>query len=108
MAHPPQYNLNHTPQLKKPLDRWLISIVILLPKDIGRPKIHRLRIINTYESEYNLVLKYFWPKQGMNKAESNNWLGNSQTSGRKDFCAVETGTIAYRKLHLQIHYQRGF
>ena len=79
--------------MKKPLARWLTSIVILLPKDIGRPKIHRLRIINTYESEYNLVLKYFWPKQGMNKTESNNWLGNNQTGRRKNFCAVETGTI---------------
>ena len=78
---------------EKPLARWLTSIVILLPKDIGRPKIHRLRIINTYESEYNLILKYFWPKQGMHKAEANNWLGNNQTGGRKNFCAVETGTI---------------
>ena len=29
----------------------------------------------------------------MNKAESNNWLGNNQTGGRKNFCAVEIGTI---------------
>ena len=79
--------------MKKLLTRWLTSIVISLPKDIGRPKIHRLRIINTYESEYNLVLKYFWPKQGMHKAESNQWLGNNQTGGRKNFCAVMTGTI---------------
>ena len=43
----------------RPLRRWLTSIVILIPKDKGKPKIHRLRIINTYESEYNLILKYF-------------------------------------------------
>ena len=60
---------------------------------MGRPKIHRLQIINMYESEYNLVLKYFWPKQGIHKAESNQWLGNNQTGGRKNFCTVETGTI---------------
>ena len=78
---------------EKPLTRWLTSIVVLLPKDIGRPKIHRLRIINTYKSEYNLVLKYFLPKQGMHKAKSNQWLGNNQTGGRKNFCAIETGTI---------------
>ena len=70
-----------------------MSIVILLPKDSGRPQIHRLRIINTYESQYNLELKYFWPKQGMKKAESNQWLGNNQTGGRKNFCAIETATI---------------
>ena len=56
----------------RPLSRWLMSIVILIPKDKGKPKIHRLRIINTYKSEYNLILKYVWPKEGMNKAEKNN------------------------------------
>ena len=79
--------------MKKTLTRWLTSIVMLLPKDTGRSKIHRLRIINTYESEYNLVLKYFWSKQGMKKSESNQWLGNNQTGGRKNFYAVMTGTI---------------
>ena len=55
-----------------PLHRWLTSIVLLLPKDKGQPKIHRLRIINTYESEYNLIFKYFWPKKGMQKVEEKN------------------------------------
>ena len=44
---------------EKPLHRWLTLFVILLPKDSGRPQIHRLCIINTYESEYNLVFEYF-------------------------------------------------
>ena len=52
----------------RPLRRWRTSIVILIPKDKGTPKMHRLRIINTYESEYNLILKYFWPKVGMKKS----------------------------------------
>ena len=75
---------------EKPLNRWLTSIVILLHRN---PQIYRLRIINTYESEYNLVLKYFWSKQGMKKSESNQWLGNNQTEGRKNVCAVNTETI---------------
>jgi len=68
---------------EKPLNRWLTSIVILLSKDVGRPKIHRLRLINTYESEDNLILKYFWPKKGIHKAEDNNWLGKNETEGMK-------------------------
>ena len=76
-----------------PLTRWLKSIVLLLPKDKGQPKINRLRIINTYESEYNLILKYFWPKKGMQKAEKNNWLDDNATGGRKDMSAIETVTI---------------
>lgn len=43
----------------KSLFRWLVSVVIMLPKDLGRPKIHRVRIINTYESDYNLIRNYF-------------------------------------------------
>ena len=67
--------------------------MILIPKDEGRPQVYRLRIINTYESEYNLLLKYFWSKQGMKKTEATHWLGNNQTGERKNFCAVETATI---------------
>ena len=54
-----------------PSRRWLISVVILLPADEEKPKIYRIRIINTYKLEYNLVLKYFRPKLGMKKTEEN-------------------------------------
>ena len=50
-----------------PLHRWLTSIVLLLLKDKGQPKLNRLRIINKYESEYNLILKYVRPNKGMKK-----------------------------------------
>lgn len=68
---------------------WLTLIVILTPKDFERPNIHRLKIINTYESEYNLILKYFRPKQGTKTAETNKWLGTDQTRGRKNMSAVK-------------------
>ena len=48
---------------ENPLNRWLIYLIILLPKDVGRPKIHLLRII---------ILR---PKEGMKKSENQNWLG---------------------------------
>ena len=54
-----------------PLNIWLTSIVIIILKNIGRPKINRLRIINTYKYKYHLILTYFWPKQRMRKVESN-------------------------------------
>ena len=76
-----------------PLHRWLLSIVILLPKDQGKPKIHRLRIINTYETDYNLILKFFWPKEGMYQAEKQQWLGDNQIGGRKDMSSIETAVI---------------
>ena len=77
----------------RPLRRWLMSIVILAPKDNGKPKIHRLRIINTYESEYNLILEYFWTKEGMEKAERNKWLGYNQMGGRHNISSIELACI---------------
>ena len=76
-----------------PLHRWFASIVLLLPKDKGQPKKNRLRILNTYDSEYNLILKYFWPKKGMQKSEEKNWFGDNATGGRKDKSAIETATL---------------
>ena len=58
----------------------------------GQPKVHRLRIINTYESEYNLILKYFWPKKRMQKVEERNWLRDNATGGQEDMSAIETAT----------------
>ena len=34
---------------EEPLSRWLLSLVIILPKGPGRPRIHKIRLINTYE-----------------------------------------------------------
>ena len=77
----------------RPLIRCLTSIVILIPKDTGKPKRLWLRIINTYESEYNLILKYFWPKVGIQKAEKNKWLGYNQKGSRPDIISIELACI---------------
>ena len=68
-------------------------IVTLIPKDKGNPRIHRLRIINTYESEYNLILKYFCPKVEMKKVEKNKWLGYNQMGGQDNMSSVEPACI---------------
>ena len=60
---------------EKPLSRWLLSLVIILPKDPVRPRIHRIRLINTYESDYNMVLKFFWPKEGLKMLKNKNGWG---------------------------------
>ena len=85
----------------RPLRRWLTSIVILIPKDKGKPKIHRLRIFNTYELEYNLILKYFWPKVGMEKIEKNKWFGYNQMSGRHNMRSIEPAYI--KKMVTAVH-----
>ena len=39
-------------------------------------------MINIYEADYNLILKYFWPHKTTQIAEINNLLGDSQWGGR--------------------------
>ena len=56
--------LNENPTL-----RWLTSLVMLLSKDSGAPKIHQIRLINTCESDCNLILKYFWLTLWMKRPE---------------------------------------
>ena len=85
----------------KLLLRWLASIVMLLPKGAGQPKIHRLRIINTYESDYNLILKYFWANKGMRTAKKKNNLGTIKQEGKKEMSTSETAVI--NEIILDIH-----
>ena len=56
---------------------------IMMEKEIVNNKIHRLRRINIYESEYNLILKYFWPHVASNISEDQKMLGHNQYGGRK-------------------------
>ena len=46
-------------------------------------KINRLRIIDKYEADYNLILKIYWPKITNNIAEKNNTLEKPQLGTRK-------------------------
>ena len=55
----------------------------MFEKEKGNTKINRLRIIDKYEADYNLLLKIYWPKITNNIAEKNNTLGKIQLGTRK-------------------------
>jgi hypothetical protein len=40
--------------------RWHTVVNCLIEKDLGQPKIHRLRVIHLYENDYNLFLALKW------------------------------------------------
>ena len=61
-----------------PLHIWEQSIVLMIEKEKNNHRINRLRVINIYEVDYNLILKYFWPHQTTQYVERNNLLGDNQ------------------------------
>ena len=62
--------------ISTPLQRWTTSDVIMISKYKDNTKINRLRVINNkYDTDYNLILKYFWPKSFTKLSNKNNILG---------------------------------
>ena len=87
---------------RKPLDRWLDEVEVMLEKDPGDPKLHRLRIICLYEADYNLFLKLNFAKHMVPHAEKHNLLGQAQGGNRQD---KSSNDVAQRKV-LQYLYTR--
>ena len=52
-----------------PLKRWKKLDVIILPKLQNNSQINRLRVINNFEVDFNLMLKFFWPKAATHQAK---------------------------------------
>jgi len=65
------------------LERWKLTVTVLIPKDPGKPKIHRLRPLHIVEPEVNAVAKALWASKLMRHAEKTNNLSDDQYGGRK-------------------------
>ena len=51
--------INSALVLGTPLQRWERSIVLMIEKKQNNHCINMLRVINIYEADYTLILKYF-------------------------------------------------
>lgn len=60
-----------------------------MKKQKGNSKINRLRIIDKFEADYNLLLKLYWLKITNGIAEENNTLGKNQLGTRKKKSATD-------------------
>ena len=60
------------------LKRYLTSIVVMTEKVPNTHRINKLRVINIYEVDYTLLLKFFWQKNTTQHAEVNDYLGENQ------------------------------
>ena len=73
--------LNYAIKFGHTYQRWNKVVNVMLQKDPGNPRIHRLRIIHLYEADYNLLLAVKW-RQGMYHAESRQLLNDGLYSSR--------------------------
>jgi hypothetical protein len=60
------------------IPRWQKAVDVLIEKDHGEPKIHRLRIIHLFEADYNLFLKLTWGSRLVRRAVQFNLLNSGQ------------------------------
>lgn len=60
----------------------------MIPKEPNNIQINRLRLINLYEGDYNLVLKFFWSHKATKLADKLGLLGENQW-GTKPLCSAE-------------------
>ncbi len=97
---PPEYNGKHVLQLIHQLismaiqhchtyDRWRTIWNLFLEKDIGIPKITKLRALHIVEADYNLLLKWFGPKGFIKRAEDHRKLTPYQGGGRHGRSAID-------------------
>jgi hypothetical protein len=63
------------------LERWKTIINVMIFKDSGDYRIHRLRVIHIYEADFNLTLAVKW-RQLLHHADSNGLLNPGQFGGR--------------------------
>ena len=55
-------------------------------------QINKLRLINIYEADYNLILKDFWPHKATHHAEQSNLLGETRR-GTRPMCNAENEAL---------------
>ena len=88
MLHIHNVIINSSLSLGAPLNRCSTSEVIMIPKELNNMQINRLRLINLYEADYNLALKFFWPHKAIKLVDKLGLLGEKQW-GTKPLYSVE-------------------
>eukprot|EP00957_Ditylum_brightwellii_P007681 580580-Ditylum_brightwellii.AAC.1 len=69
--------------------RWLKSVDVMLEKDPGSPKLHRLRIIVIVETDMNMIMKVIWARQLVPRTKETNYINRVQFGNRKGKTALD-------------------
>ena len=73
--------LNYSVRYSYSFDRWKHVVNVMIEKDPGNSKIHRLRVIHLYEADYNFLLQAKW-RELIHHAETNKSIHPGQYGGR--------------------------
>jgi hypothetical protein len=73
--------LNYSLRHSYSYDRWKNVVNVMIEKEPGNSKIHRLRVIHIYEADYNFLLQAKW-RALIQHAEANHTLHPGQYGGR--------------------------
>lgn len=84
--------LNYALKFGYTYTRWLKVVNVMLQKDSGNPRIHRLRVIHIYEADYNLLLALKW-RQAIHHAEDNLLLNDGLYGSRPGRSAHDPALI---------------
>ena len=65
------------------LERWLHVHNTMLEKVVGIDRIDKLRVINIFEADFNLIMGILWSQRLSRNAEKHRAFGDYQWGGRK-------------------------
>ena len=92
------------------ISRWQQAVNVLIEKDVGDPKINRLRIIHLFEADYNLFLKLTWGSRLVRRAVKMKLLNDGQHGSTPGKTTMEpimlTQLTADMSRLLKINYAR--
>eukprot|EP00957_Ditylum_brightwellii_P176987 13482220-Ditylum_brightwellii.AAC.1 len=67
---------------------WMKSVNVMLEKDPGSPKLHRLHIIVIVKADMNMIMKVIWTRRLVPHTEKRKALSRVQFSNRKGKTAL--------------------
>ena len=70
--------INTSLYLGYPLTCWTNSEVMMIPKETNNIQINRIRVINKYEADFNLVFDFFWYHAATRKVDKKGLLEDNQ------------------------------
>ncbi len=94
----PNYSLKFSHSFK----RWRTIVNVMILKEPGNTKIHRLRVIHIYEADYNLLLGVKW-RQLLHRAEDKGLINDGCYGSRP---GREARTVVFLEI-MQMEISRG-